>query len=125
MGYSNNACYVVSYEQSAWRHPESLDLSIKNYQRLDRGVVIRKASYKYFLQALENVDLLIPPWLTACDEEFRLGPCFQMIRVATDKTLRQDYWELICVALSSGKVTKFPKEFIENYANAVLSDEWR
>ena len=29
-------------------------------------------------------------------------------------------WKLICVALSSGKASRFPKEFVEIYGNAVI-----
>ena len=123
MGHANNACYVVWCEQCAWRHSESLGLSIKNYQRLDRGVAIRKAAYEYFLSAFEHEDLLIATWLTACDGKFRLERRFQMNNVTTGKTVQRGYWELICVTLSSGKVAKFPKEFIEHYGNALVSAE--
>ena len=123
MGHANNACYVIWCEQCAWRHSESLGLSIKNYQSLDRGVAIRKATYEYFLPAFENEDLLIATWLTACDGKFRLERRFQMINVTTGKTVQRGYWELICVTLSSGKATKFPMEFIESYGNAVVSSK--
>lgn len=125
MGHANNACYVVWCEQCAWRHSESLGLSVKNYQSLDRGVAIRKASYEYFLPAFENEDLLIATWLTAYDGKFRLERRFQMINVTTGKTVQRGHWELICVTLSSGKVTKFPTEFMESYGNAVVSAERR
>ena len=101
--------------------PEFLGLGIKDYQRLNRGVAIRKASYEYFLPSFENEDLLIATWLTACDGKFRLERRFQMINLATGQTVQRGHWELICVTLSSGKVTKFPNEFTECYGNAVVS----
>jgi acyl-CoA thioester hydrolase len=73
------------------------------------------------LPAFDNEDLLIATWLTACDGKFRLERRFQMINLATGKTVQRGHWELICVTLSSGKVTKFPSEFIECYGNAVVS----
>ena len=121
MGHVNNACYVIWCEQSAWNHSEILGLGIKDYQRLNRGVAIRKASYEYFLLSFENEDLLIAKWLTACDRNFRLERRFQMINLATGQTVQRGHWELICVPLSSGKVTKFPNEFTERYGNAVVS----
>ena len=123
MGHANNACYVVWCEQCAWNHSEYLGLGIKDYQRLDRGVAIRKSSYEYFLPAFENEDLLIATWLTACDGKFRLERRFQMISLVTGRTVQRGHWELICVTLSSGNVTKFPNEFIEYYGNAVVSAE--
>ena len=79
MDRANNACYVVWCEQCAWRHSESLSLSIKNYQRLDRGVAIRKATYEYFLPVLDNEYMLITTWLTVCDRKFLLERRFQKV----------------------------------------------
>ena len=121
MGHATNACYVIWCEQSAWNNSKFLGLCIEDYQRLNRGVAIRKASYEYFLPSFENEDLLIATWLTACDGNFRLERRFQMINLATGQTVQRGHWELICVTLSSGKVTKFPNEFTERYGNAVVS----
>ena len=92
MGHANNACHVVRCEQRAWRHSESLGLSIKNCQRLDRGVAICKATYEYSLPAFENENLLIATWLTACDGKFRPQRRFKMINVTTEKTAQRSYW---------------------------------
>ena len=121
MGHANNACYVVWCERVAWKHSESLGLSIADYQRLDRGVAIRKASYDYFLPTFENEELLIGTWLTACDGKFRLERRFQMINAHSGQTVQRGHWELICVSLSSGKVSKFLEAFIQGYGNAVIA----
>ena len=92
MGHANNACHVVRCEQRAWRHSESLGLNIKNYQRLNRGVAIRKATYEYFLPAFENEDLFIATWLTACDGKLRLQRRFQMINVTIGKAVQRSNW---------------------------------
>lgn len=120
MGHANNACYVIWCERCAWSHSESLGLTMKDYQRLDRGVAIHKANYEYFLPTLENEELLIATWLTACDGKLRLERRFQMISRSTGQTVQRGRWQLICVALSSGKATRLPKEFIESYGQAVI-----
>lgn len=93
---------------------------MRDYQRLDRGVAIHKASYEYFLPTLENEELLIATWLTACDGKLRLERRFQMISRRTGQTVQRGHWQLICVTLSSGKATRLPSEFIENYGQAVI-----
>lgn len=123
MGHANNACYVVWCEQCAWNHSESLGLTVLDYQRLDRGVAIHKASYEYFLPTFEDEDILIGTWLTACDGKLRLERRFQMISLSTGQTVQRGHWQLICVALSSGKATRLPKEFIESYGKAVIDIE--
>jgi len=92
-----------------------------DYQRLDRGVAIRKASYEYFLPTFESEELLIATWLTACDERLRLERRFQMINLRTGQTVQRGHWQLICVTLSSGKATRLPSDFIESYGKAVVN----
>jgi acyl-CoA thioester hydrolase len=121
MGHANNACYVVWCEQCAWNHSEALGLTVRDYQRLDRGVAIHKASYEYFLPCFEGEELLIGTWLTACDGKLRLERRFQMINPSSGQTVQRGHWQLIAVTLSSGKATRFPSEFIERYGQAVVN----
>ncbi len=120
MGHANNTCYVVWCEECAWSHSESLGLSVEDYQRLDRGMAIRKAKYEYFLPAFENEQLLIGTWLTACDQKLRLERSFQIIDLHSSQTVQRGHWQLICVSVSSGKAARFPSEFIDAYGKAVV-----
>ncbi len=123
MGHANNACYVVWCEDCAWNHSQELGLTVSDYQRLDRGVAIHRASYEYYLPAFEGEQLLIGTWLTACDGKLRLERRFQMINLDTGATVQRGHWQLICVTLSSGKATRFPSEFMEVYGGAVIADQ--
>lgn len=123
MGHANNACYVIWCEQCAWNHSELLGLSVKDYQKLDRGVAINKASYEYFLPSFENEKLVVGTWLTACDNKLRLERRFQMINRETGETVLRGHWRLICVSLKTGRATKFPQEFIDIYGGAVVKSQ--
>lgn len=123
MGHANNACYVVWCEDCAWHHSQELGLSVTDYQRLDRGVAIHKASYDYYLPAFEGEELLIGTWLTACDGKLRLERRFQMINPATGQTIQRGHWQLICMTLSSGRATRFPQEFLEVYGGAIIASD--
>ena len=120
MGHANNACYVVWCEKAAWSHSESLGLSVENYQQLDRGVAINKAQYEYFLPTFQGDSLIASTWLTACDRKLRLERRFQISNADTGQTVLRGHWQLIGVTLSTGKATRFPKEFIEIYGSAVV-----
>lgn len=120
MGHANNACYVVWCEQTAWLHSESLGLSVLDYQKLDRGVAINKASYDYYLPSFVNQQLLAATWLTACDGKLRLERRFQFINPESGETVLRGHWRLICVTLSNGKASRFPKEFIDIYGGAIV-----
>lgn len=122
MGHTNNASYVVWCEQCAWKHSESLGLSVADYQKLDRGVAINKANYEYSVPSFEGDKLVVGTWLTDCDNKLRLQRRFQIIHSATADTILQGHWLLICVALSSGKPARFPEQFIQIYGGAVVKN---
>lgn len=123
MGHANNASYIMWCENCAWKHSETLGLSVRDYQTLDRGVSIHKASYEYLLPTFENDRLTIATWITNCDYKLRLERCFQIINYDTEQTLMRGQWLLICTALSSGRPMRFPTEFIEIYGGAVRTRE--
>lgn len=122
MGHANNACYVVWCEDCAWKHSESLGLSVLDYQKLDRGVAISKASYEYFAPTFEGETLNVATWLTHCDNKLRLQRRFQIVNPATGATVLRGEWLLIGVALSSGRVSRFPSQFVDIYGGAVIGD---
>ncbi len=120
LGHSNNACYVIWCEASAWKHSESLGLSVHDYQRLDRGVAIQKANYEYFLPSFEGDSLLVGTWLVDCDNRLRLRRKFQIINQDSSAVLLRGTWDLVSVTLSSGRATRMPKLFSDTYGNAVI-----
>lgn len=120
LGHANNACYVQWCEQCAWQHSEALGLSVADYQALDRGVAIHKASYQYFLPGLEGDALVVATWLTACDRKLRLERSFQVVDTRSQATVMRGHWMLVCTTLSTGKATRFPARFLEVYGGAVI-----
>jgi len=121
LGHANNACYVKWCELCAWQHSEQLGLSIADYQALDRGVAIHKASYHYFSPALAGDKLLVGTWLTHCDRKLRLERRFQILEQTTGKLVLRGHWSLVCTTLSTGKATRLPARFIEVYGAAVIT----
>ena len=122
MGHTNNASYVVWCERCAWKHSESLGLSLMDYQKMDRGVAINKAYYEYSVPSFEGDKLVVGTWLTDCDNKLRLQRRFQIVNSATGDTILRGHWLLICVALSSGKAARLPKQFSEIYGAAVIEN---
>lgn len=116
LNHANNACYVKWCESAAWQHSSSLGLTIADYQRLDRGMALHKAEYEYFLPSLVEDELTVGTWLVHCDQKLRLERQFQIFNKANLACVLRAKWSLICVALSSGKASRFPKEFLQAYA---------
>ena len=120
LGHVNNANYVQWCERCAWNHSETLGLTVKDYQKLDKGVVIVKANYQYFLPNFENDSLVVGTWLVSCDRKLRVERCFQIINQQSGETVLRAHWSLVCVSLSTGKASRLPEEFIEIYGGAVV-----
>ncbi|MCB1670263.1 MAG: acyl-CoA thioesterase [Gammaproteobacteria bacterium] len=120
MGHTNNASYVIWCEQCAWRHSESLGLSIDDYRELDRGVAIQHADYDYFLPTFVNDRLIAATWLVQCDGRLRLERRFQIVHGESGQTVLRGRWNLVSVVLSTGKVTRLPAIFVATYSGAVV-----
>ncbi|MEX2131134.1 MAG: thioesterase family protein [Pseudohongiellaceae bacterium] len=125
LGHANNAAYVVWCELCAWRHSENLGLSVKDYQRLDRGVAIHQADYTYLQPCFSGDSLAIGTWLVKCDGRLRLERNFQIINQNSGETLLRGRWQLVSVILSSGKPTRLPPEFVKAYTAAVIEVPFR
>lgn len=121
MGHTNNAAYVIWCETCAWKHSESLGLSIKDYQTLDRGVAIQHADYTYYLPSFQNDPLVVATWLISCDGKLRLQRRFQIVNKVNGQTLLRGQWDLVSVILSTGKPTRLPKRYVDTYSAAVIN----
>ncbi|MFQ3322471.1 MAG: acyl-CoA thioester hydrolase [Pseudomonadales bacterium] len=117
LGHANNSVYIQWAELAAWGHSHFLGLSLADYKAYDRAMAISKASYDYLLPCFSDDKLEMATWLTACDGKLQLERRFQLQREG--KTLFRGHWITTCVRLSSGKVARMPKEFINVYGGAV------
>lgn len=120
LNHANNGCYVVWCEQVAWKHSEYLGLSVDDYRELDKGMVLHKAEYEYFLPSILGDTLLFGTWLTQCDNKLRLERQFQAINAKSGETVMRACWSLVCATLSTGKASRFPDQFIAAYGNKPL-----
>jgi acyl-CoA thioester hydrolase len=121
LGHVNNATYVRWMEQCAWRHSESLGLSLREYKALDRAMVVLRHEINYLSAAFAGDDITVATWIVGTDSRLRLTRHFQMIRVADQLTLLRACSDFVCIEISSGRARKMPREFIVGYGAAALS----
>ena len=121
LNHTNNAVYVRWCEQIGWAHSEALGLSVRDYQRLGRAMVIRQAEYDYLQPALLGQALQLGTWVTAGDGKLQMQRRFQLVRVADGATLLRGRWELVCVDMVSGKPRRMPEEFCRAYLPAQVT----
>jgi acyl-CoA thioester hydrolase len=114
----NNVAYVSQLEALAWQHSNYLGLSMDDYKRLDRGMVIQQHVLNYHIAAHLGDELACATWISDCDSKFRLSRAFQFISLKHQKTVFTAQTHFVCVSLSRGTPKKMPMEFIDIYGKA-------
>jgi acyl-CoA thioester hydrolase len=115
LNHTNNGAYVRWCEKIGWAHSEKLGLGVADYLRLDRAMAIRRGEYDYLLPTQVDEPLTLATWLSAGDGKLTLERRFQLIRDDDRATILRGRWELVCIAISSGRVRRMPPEFIQAY----------
>lgn len=122
-GHVNNAEYLRYIEQVSWKHSNHLGLTLADYQRLDRAMVVVRHEIDYLAPAFEAEVLQIATWITGFDQRFTLTRRFQLLRPADGKTLMRGRTHFACVALSTGKPRRLPEEFVTVYLPALIQEK--
>lgn len=117
----NNVAYVAQLERVAWSHSNHLGLTIEDYQSLDRGMAISRHEIDYHAAALLDETVYCATWIVHCDSRLKLSRQFQFIRGSDKLTLLTAKTDFVCIALSSGKPKRMPKDFSDVYGQARVS----
>ncbi len=116
----NNAEYLRYIEEVSWQHSNALGLTMDDYERLDRALVVIRHEIDYTAPAFEGETLEIATWIVEYDQRFQVARQFQLVRVSDKKTLMRCITRFACVALTSGKLRRLPEEFTAIYLPAVV-----
>ncbi|CAD5376533.1 Acyl-CoA thioesterase [Pseudomonas sp. OF001] len=116
----NNAVYVGWLEQCAWAHSRSLGLTLDDYRRLDRGMLVVRHEIDYLAAAREGERLELGTWIVECDGRLSIARQFQLRRPADGVTLLRARTRFVCAELSSGRPRRMPAEFVERYGRALV-----
>jgi acyl-CoA thioester hydrolase len=115
LGHTNNAVYVQWCQTVAWAHSQALGLSMNDYQRLNRAMVIRSAHYDYVQASFLDEDLQLDTWLEAGESALTMHRHFQLRRTSDSTLVLRAQWDLVCIEVSSGKPKRMPPEFVRAY----------
>jgi acyl-CoA thioester hydrolase len=118
--HANNVTYVSQLEITSWAHSNHLGLTIEHYQALDRGMAISRHEINYLAAAHVNDIIDCATWIVHCDSKLKLIRLFQFIRRGDQQTLLTARTEFVCIALSTGKPKRMPKEFVDVYGSVTI-----
>ena len=111
----NNAVYVTWCDRTAWSHSAALGLPLERCLELDRGMAVVRTVIAYQRPALLGDRLAIATWLLPSSSRLCVSRRFQVVRIADAVTLVRAEIEYACIELSSGKPTRWPREFRDAY----------
>ena len=100
----------------------ALGLDLERYRALDRAMAITHSEYNYLQASREGEEVAVATCIVDWDKKLTMARRFQVIRVKDGVTLLRAGMRLACIELSTGKPRRLPKEFIEGYGPAVLSE---
>jgi acyl-CoA thioester hydrolase len=123
LGHVNNAVYLQWLEQCAWKHSQTLGLSLETYQALDRAMVIHRHELDYLQAAFEGDELIVATWITDMQKRTRLTRSFQLIRKQDGVTLLRAKSYFVCMAISDGRPKRMPYSFVEGYGAALVASD--
>ena len=123
LNHTNNTVYVKWCERVAWSHSVSLGLDLDCYRELDRAMAITHSEFEYLAASREGDEIVAATWIVDWDKRLTMRRRFQVVRVSDGVTLLRGAMRFACIEISSGKPRRLPREFIEGYGPAVLSEQ--
>ncbi|WP_114418770.1 acyl-CoA thioesterase [Marinospirillum perlucidum] len=121
-GHVNNAEYLRFIERVSWEHSRHLGLTLEDYRRLDRAMVVVRHELDYLAPAYEGDELEIATWIVDSDQRMTLTRRFQLVRLSDRKTLLRGRTRFACVSLTRHRPRRLPEEFLQVYLPA-MTDE--
>jgi acyl-CoA thioester hydrolase len=112
----NNAVYMTWFDRAAWDHSAWLGLPIERCLQLDRGMAVLRSVISYLRPALLGDALMVATWILPGDGKLRIRRHFQVWRPRDAATLARADIEYACIALTTGRPTRWPEEFRTRYA---------
>jgi acyl-CoA thioester hydrolase len=120
LGHTNNTVYVRWCEECAWAHSAALGLDMAAYRALDRAMAVVEGNYRYLKASYLDEEIDTATWIADWDRRLTMTRRFQIRRVSDGETLLRAEVRFACIALSSGRPKRLPREFIDGYGPAIL-----
>ena len=112
----NNAVYVAWLDRAAWSHSAALGLPAARCVAIDRGMAVVRTVVVYLRPAVAGDTVAVATWIIPSASRLRVQRRFQLQRAQTGETLVRAQVEYACIELSTGRPTRWPPEFRDNFA---------
>lgn len=120
LGHANNQVYLEWMMQAAYKHSESLGLSVDDYLSIGVAMVAKKHEINYLSATYVNDSLIVGTWIATNDNRFKSTRKYQIIRMNDFKTILRATTDWVSLNIDNGKPQRMPDEFIRCYQPTVI-----
>jgi len=111
----NNSVYVRWLDECARENSKASGIDPDTASELGYGMAVRDSHITYLAAAYLDDELLVGNWMTKHDGRLRATRQFQIIRPSDDTTVLRATLDYVCINISTGKPSKMPTLFREQY----------
>lgn len=119
----NNTEYIKQMEVMAWKHTNSLGLSLEKYQALDSALVVKHHDIHYLRACHLDDTLLCGTWVKHCDNKLTVKRYFEFIHQESGQQVIQAASTYVCVSLATGRPKRLPQDYKDIYGKVALGIE--
>ncbi len=114
-GHVSTHNYVQWMIDCAFAHSAALGLPEETCKQMGRGMAAIQFDVQLLGSAYEGDELQVATWIVEPDGKLRLGRQFQIINIASGRTLAKGKFKFVCTNLNTGKAARMPQIFKETY----------
>ncbi|MFT5580037.1 MAG: acyl-CoA thioester hydrolase [Paraglaciecola psychrophila] len=111
----NNSVYIRWLDECARQHSKEVGIDSEQATELGYGMAVKDSYVSYVRAAYLGETLLVANWMTLCDGRLRATREFQIVRVSDGALITRAKLDYVCINLTSGKPSRMPPIFVDNY----------
>ncbi len=114
-GHVSNHHFVRWMTDCAFAHSVAVGLPESTCREMGRGMAVRDIRVHLSGSAYAGDSLQVANWISKSDRKLRASRQFQIINVASGKTLARGEVDFVCTNLDNGRPVKMPEIFASSY----------
>jgi acyl-CoA thioester hydrolase len=114
-GHVSNHHFLRWMTECAFAHSDAVGLPASTCREMRRGMAVRDISVHLSGSAYKGDRLEVANWISKSDGRLRASRQFQIVNVASGKTLARGEVDFVCTNLDNGRPVKMPAIFATTY----------
>ncbi len=112
----NNSVYISWLDECARENSKQAGIDPDAASDFGYGMAVRDSHVTYLMAAHLGERLLVGNWMSKHDGKLRASRQFQIMRAHDGATIARATLDYVCINIKTGRPSKMPKEFKNNYS---------